>query len=474
MNITQPQNWSNAAFMRERATATNPFYEVAPATWDEQRLFLDAAISALEVDSATEAALPGASNSKLAAAIKAEFAEIQAPPPGVDPTSGSSGYAVVPRNRWSQQFQLGDARLQLNLSSGALSSFIDRNGVEWASATSPLFQFMYRHHSYEEKCEYTRSYVYSHGGDHPYSPGSYSPPSPELNTTARLESRALFAPVSNVWAKALSSSSSSSSTVTSVLVQLNGSAMGNGYSAFGAIWLNYSVATSKILGGSATGQDSADPDGGGHSSMARSEFGVELVWTSKTPTRLPESVWLEVRPKLTGSQQKTAAAVDADADAGRSGNEQSPSWNLHVDKLGTMVDVTNVVKNGGAALHGLNPAGSVQWSRTASSRGGEVPRALASDASVQLANNNSNDGSGGGGGGMKFRIWSLDAASVAPGHNVNIWAWDAYNNGTAVRPTDGAAFCLWNNLWHTNYPLWYPWNSRDVHSRFRFKFSSDF
>ena len=190
--------------------------------------------------------------------------------------------------------------------------------------------------------------------------------------------------------------------------------MGSSYSAFGKIWLNYSyTADNAGHGGTAadnagrSGRTAAVPatDGGGGG------FTVELIWESKTPTRLPESVWLETRPLLANSVQEGAKEVRAGAGGG--------VWKLHVDKLGTMVDVEDVVVNGGAALHGLSPSGAMQWSRSG---------------------NSSNSGS-------KFSVWSLDAASVAPGKNVNLWAWDAYNNGTTVNPTDGAAFCLWNNLW---------------------------
>ena len=155
MNVTQPLNWSNAYFMHERAAATNPFYDVAAATWDEQRLFLGAAVAALAIDntktvdrtappttapSTTTAAEAGAS--KLAAAINEELAAIQAPPPPADPTTAGSGYTAVPHTDWAQSFQLGQATVQLDLASGALASFVDRSGIEWGSSTTPLFRFM--------------------------------------------------------------------------------------------------------------------------------------------------------------------------------------------------------------------------------------------------------------------------------------------------------------------------------------------
>ena len=69
-----------------------------------------------------------------------------------------------------------------------------------------------------------------------------------------------------------------------------------------------------------------------------------------------------------------------------------------------------------------------------------------------------------------LRITSVDAALVSPGGgSLNPWAWDRFNDAPP-NPLDGAAFNLHNNLWSTNYILWYPWRAADANSRFRFHF----
>jgi hypothetical protein len=146
---------------------------------------------------------------------------------------------------------------------------------------------------------------------------------------------------------------------------------------------------------------------------------AELSWRGKAPTRLPESAWLEVRPEL---------------------SRHPPGCTLNVDKLGGAVDTADVVPDGGAYLHGSDPSGGIAWM---CGTGQSPPTAEA-------------------------RVRSLDAALVAPGSNTNLYRWDAYNS-TPPNAQDGAAFNLLNNLYATNYILWYPWNAEDAQSRFRFE-----
>jgi hypothetical protein len=218
MNITQPSNWSNAALAEGRAAKIDPFYAVAQASWDEQRLFLTAALSALDptiatlpshpgggggggaadadddADAGTDAdadvdadadadaidgaadsvagvaaakgAAPTLTSSALAAAIRAEVATITAPAPPTDPTP--LGYTLIKQEQWSNPIVLGNATVAVNTSTGALTR-MEVHGLDWSSSKLPLFRFMYRKHSYAEKCAYAKTYMYSHGGVHPYS-----------------------------------------------------------------------------------------------------------------------------------------------------------------------------------------------------------------------------------------------------------------------------------------------------------------
>lgn len=62
-----------------------------------------------------------------------------------------------------------------------------------------------------------------------------------------------------------------------------------------------------------------------------------------------------------------------------------------------------------------------------------------------------------------FHVESLDAGVVSPG----LPALVDYNNHP-VAPSEGIFFNLANNVWNTNWPLWYPWHDEDGNARFRF------
>ena len=152
------------------------------------------------------------------------------------------------------------------------------------------------------------------------------------------------------------------------------------------------------------------------------------------------------------------------------------------------MDTADVVPNGGSALHAVAPDGLVSWS---SSAGGVANRKTGvdgasskevscrsniGDPSVKTRHDSYSDSSASSPGGdasgsnkdaETFSVRSVDAALVAPGANMNIWDWSVYND-SPPSPEDGAAFNLFNNLYTTNYILYYPWNTSDTHSRFRF------
>jgi hypothetical protein len=304
--------------------------------------------------------------SPLAARIRAGLAERRAPAPDAS-TFPTHGYSPISPSVWAGPFTVGalGTEVSFDLSSGAITQ-LERDGINRASTTQPLARFVYRSHSYQEKCEYAWTYIYSHGGEHPYSPGAYTPPSPGLNTSAKLQSQEIYAPVSGVWGRQMATASRVT-VYDSILLRLDGAALGpDSYSTFGDIWINISATAT-----------------------AGAPIDVEVLWSSKTPTRLPESVWFEFRPHL------------------------PLTGRLTVDKVGTSIDTADVVVNGGSALHAVAPDGLVSW------RNGSAASKGASDFSVQ----------------------SVDAALVSPGANMNIWDWSAYNKDPPSA-IDGAAFNL--------------------------------
>lgn len=306
-------------------------------------------------------------SSKLAMRIRDEIRALRAPPPDLD-TLKQLGYTAIPPTNWTKSIRIGAsasscATVSFDLASGAWVQF-ERDGIQWATPARPLARFMYRTHSYEEKCTYAKTYTYSHGGEHPYSPGAYTPPSPGLNTSATLQSQQFYAPVTGIWRHNLGVSNDD--VMQSVVLRLDGSAMGAAcYSKFSDIWVNLT------------------------SSNSNGDLAIELVWASKTPTRLPESAWFEFRPALPSRQSK---------------------WLLTIDKVGSAIDSADVVGNGGSALHGVAPNGSIAW------------RQKGSDNSA-------------------LSVKPLDAALVSPGRSTNILNWSVYND-EPPSAEDGAAFNL--------------------------------
>jgi hypothetical protein len=132
---------------------------------------------------------------------------------------------------------------------------------------------------------------------------------------------------------------------------------------------------------------------------------ITLRWMNKTTTRLPESIWFEMRPN---------AGVGAA---------------LGVSKMGSMIDPNDVVANG-SSLHASDSTHGVTF-RTA----GASPETT-------------------------MRIRSSDAPLVAVGtvgRELNLWHASTQHEGAAAE--QGVAWNLFNNLWNTNYVYWYPWQN---------------
>eukprot|EP01116_Phalansterium_solitarium_P008699 TRINITY_DN22658_c0_g1_i1.p1 TRINITY_DN22658_c0_g1~~TRINITY_DN22658_c0_g1_i1.p1 ORF type:complete len:757 (+),score=184.44 TRINITY_DN22658_c0_g1_i1:92-2362(+) len=145
---------------------------------------------------------------------------------------------------------------------------------------------------------------------------------------------------------------------------------------------------------------------------------ITLLWFNKTATRLPESLWLTFNPILDRSPDRWVYA-----------------W--RVFKLGQSISPINVANNGSKHLHGFdsgvayNPDGRENY-------------------------------------GPPLFIDSVDAGVVAPGG-------DQLLNFTNAEPdmNRGMSFNLFNNLYGTNYIMWYPFHPEDSSSQFRFRLRFD-
>jgi len=161
--------------------------------------------------------------------------------------------------------------------------------------------------------------------------------------------------------------------------------------------------------------------------QAEGMLGIEVVWQNKAATRLYEGVYFDMRPQLHSQLPESANPIAA--------------WRLMVDKIGTQVDASDVVVHGGSAVHGMDPNGGVTFVSP-------VPHRIPS-----------------------FHVDSLDAGLVLPAAAGSVLNYTAFYD-TPADPVAGVSFNLMNNLYWTNYVLWYPWRREDTLSRFRFRLSA--
>lgn len=145
-------------------------------------------------------------------------------------------------------------------------------------------------------------------------------------------------------------------------------------------------------------------------------FDVTLQWMNKTPTRLPESIMYYFSP------------------AQKKGLE----WRL--SKVGHLVDPGNVILNGSQYVHGV-------------------------DYGVYYINNF--------GQGLQLLTPDVPLVSIATKQRPPS-PFPVPLKPISQNDITGVAFNLYNNIWDTNYILWYPYhdglNSSDFKARFQIKF----
>eukprot|EP00053_Salpingoeca_punica_P009702 m.87241 g.87241 ORF g.87241 m.87241 type:complete len:197 (+) comp15124_c6_seq2:214-804(+) len=136
-----------------------------------------------------------------------------------------------------------------------------------------------------------------------------------------------------------------------------------------------------------------------HSNSNSNSLLVEVITEQKTPTRLPEALFLRVQPTSPADTQ----------------------WRVH--KLESLVDPYDVVTGGSKTMHSASPFDGVH---------------LCTDADV--------------GAGNCWTLLPLDAALIkfgAPsGFPVPLTS--------PPDPAEGVSFILADNIWNTNYPMWVP------------------
>lgn len=143
-----------------------------------------------------------------------------------------------------------------------------------------------------------------------------------------------------------------------------------------------------------------------HTNVHTSEMHIRVMCFNKTPTRLPESLSVTFNPLVNNPQ------------------------NWFMDKLGSLVSPMDVLRNGSQHQHGIQTG---------------LHYIVAGD--TQLS------------------IHSLDAGVVMPG------APTPFPTPLQQQPdmSLGFHFNLVNNIWGTNYIMWYPFNEQDENIAYRFK-----
>ena len=144
-------------------------------------------------------------------------------------------------------------------------------------------------------------------------------------------------------------------------------------------------------------------------------FTMELVLINKTYSRIPEALYLTFKP------------------------QECRRWT--VDKIGSAVDVGNVMKNGSYHLHGVI---------------GNTSCVLNNGKGISFHSVHS--------GLVTFKPQYADSTS------------DFYNEFTVfpsplvnASESDGFAYVLGNNAWGTNYAMWYPFDSINSNQTFSFQ-----
>ncbi|WP_462431214.1 DUF5054 domain-containing protein [Bacteroides nordii] len=134
----------------------------------------------------------------------------------------------------------------------------------------------------------------------------------------------------------------------------------------------------------------------------KKEIKIELNWFDKKKNRIPEALWYSFMPLL----------------------KEQPT--LILDKMGTEVDVTDVVENGSRHMHAVT-------------------------GDIKMSDNK-----------KLMRLYSWDAPLVVLNRRDIM-----YFDNMPVIPLNGVNFCLFNNTWGTNYPQWF---GDDMKFRFSISF----
>eukprot|EP01012_Entosiphon_sulcatum_P032079 TRINITY_DN40828_c0_g1_i1.p1 TRINITY_DN40828_c0_g1~~TRINITY_DN40828_c0_g1_i1.p1 ORF type:complete len:800 (-),score=122.49 TRINITY_DN40828_c0_g1_i1:16-2391(-) len=346
-NLKDDTNWANNAFQAARANpAFKAQYDILEASWWEQRQW------GIEIPVATLAA----ANHPLLPAVQAELAATEPQP---YPNPANEGFVRVTNT--SATYSAGRFTIGFDAGTGGVTTLVDsQTGTHWASSKHPLLTTDYRTYSQDDYKAFITDYIGPNPPDWAFR--DFGKPNDTVSQHLKFTGG-----LSTLWAK-------EGAGAVEFLVQTTLGAQPHAeYGGPSDMWARIFIPTSG------------------------NTIAVNFTIYDKTPTRLPEAMFLTFNPLA-----------------------QQGTWQM--DKLGEWLEVNNVVGGGEPHHHGVLSGVRVKQ-----------------------------PGNGG-----TLTIETLDAGVVCLGEPLGFPTPTAA--GSVVNVTDaGVSSMLWNNLWGTNYVMWYPY-----------------
>lgn len=159
-----------------------------------------------------------------------------------------------------------------------------------------------------------------------------------------------------------------------------------------------------------------------------STLNLTLQVFNKTTTRLPETMYFRFKPNASSSSLQFI----------------NTTWVM--EKLGQPVDPSIVVTGGAKHVHYVSDGGMTYFAQT-----------KASFSSSQIATSPKTN--------YSFQIKSSETGLICFGEP------NAFPVPTNLNPNfhEGASFILWNNLWNTNYIMYFPFLAEEASIKYRFQ-----
>ena len=377
-SLADKQHYSNAQLQQALVanTPTGVAFRQWEASWDEQRLYTEYALEALQ-------ASVQPANVKLARDI---VGEIAAAAPGPNPPD-LAGFRKLSAAELGSRLQSEHFSFKVNLGTGGLGSLITKaDGVEWAIPPAPtapaqpgragardatardapaydLFQYVYRtNNQVDDFTPFRNSFT----GDWSGFPGSWFTKQPggcydKINLDNATCGHPMGCAKSQDWPPAsvgvyarfgggggggsLSAGNDGGGSGTALIAPIAELVIAlkppaEAHALYGApsdVWVRLSFSN---------GSDSS------------ASIGADLQWASKTATRLPEATLFALPLAPCATSGTTGAGGERpEARGGEDVGSRSTAW--AVDKLGSWVDTADIVPDGGAGhLHAVGDGGA--------------------------------------------------------------------------------------------------------------------